>query len=214
MCAAAYQLQLFGEDPEVYYDQFFSDDRHRIVLRPTKPANILRLEYGKQVMLSLHWGLVPFWAKDKKIAYQTFNARAETVAEKPAFRDSFKKRRGVLVWESYVEWREESGKKIPYAFGITEPGPMFFAGLWASWGKDEGTLESCTLITCEPNSLAAGYHDRMPVVLRQVDINAWLDPEANDEDIRRFLVPFDDSLMTVRPANSDDFKGRSKATAL
>lgn len=213
MCAAAYQLQLFGEDPEVYYNQFFSDDRHRIVLRPTKPANLLRLEDGKPVMRALHWGLIPFWAKDKKIGYQTFNARAETVAEKPAFRDSFKKRRGVFVWDSYIEWREESGKKVPYAFGLTEPGPMFFAGLWASWGKEESVLESCTLITCEPNTLAAEYHDRMPVVLRKEDIHAWLDPGAKDDDLQRYLVPFDDTMMAVRLANSDDFKMQAKSGA-
>jgi putative SOS response-associated peptidase YedK len=209
MCAAAYQLQLFGEDPEAYYDQFFDDDRHRIVLRPTKGANMMRLEDDRRVMRSLHWGLVPHWAKDRKIGYQTFNARAETIAEKPAFRESFKRRRGILIWDSYIEWREEQGKKIPYEFSLIEPGPICFAGLWASWGQEGDYFESCTLITCPPNALAAEYHDRMPVILAKEDFDTWLDPGADPKELLALLTPFDAEKMAAWKADPLDFKTKA-----
>ena len=206
MCAAAYQISLFGEDPEVYYDQFFDDNRHRFVLRPTGPASMMRVEGGKRVMRSLSWGLVPHWAKERKIAYQTFNARAETVTEKPAFRDSFKTRRGILVWDSYVEWRDENGVKTPYEFGLIEPGPICCAGLFASWGFGNELFESCTLITCPPNDLASQFHDRMPVILAKRDFDQWLDPEAERTGLLALLTSYQPEKMKVKRANPDDFR--------
>jgi len=177
-----------------------------MVLRPTLPANILRVRDGQKAMSALYWGLIPHWAKSKKIGYHSFNARAETITEKPTFRDAFAKKRGILVWDSYVEWREENGKKVPYEFRLKEPGPICFAGLWSSWQDGDDEVESCTLVTCEPNSLASEYHNRMPAILRSSDFDLWLDPSASKTDLLGLLIPFEASAMTVEPADPNDFR--------
>src|SRR5476649_472632 len=118
MCNAGYQLSLFGENVIAYRQQFFSDKRHRILIRPTDKANILRLEDEKPVMRALHWGLVPNWSRDGKMTANTFNAREDTVQSKATYRDAFAKRRCLLVWDSYVEWRTEGAVKVPYEFSM------------------------------------------------------------------------------------------------
>lgn len=208
VCAASYQLSLFSEDPEVYYSQFYDDNRHRILLRPTCPANLLRLEEASKVMRSLSWGLVPAWATSRKVAYSTFNARAETITEKPVYCEAFRHRRGVLVWDAYVEWRYEDGAKTPYEFSLVEPGPLFLAALWESWDRKDETFQSCTLITCEPNPLAAKFHSRMPVILPTDAIDAWLDPQADEKELLSMLTPFEAESMKVRKGNPEDFKRR------
>jgi len=148
---------------------------------PTQDVPIVRMEDdGKTHLRLLHWGLIPFWAKDKKIGYRMINARSESVAEKPSFRNAFKKRRCLVVADGFYEWRKEDSAKQPYHIVMKDREPFAFAGLWESWrNKDDGSeVESCTIITTDANPTMRQIHPRMPVILGPKDHGLWLDIEA------------------------------------
>lgn len=140
------------------------------------------------------WGLVSFWAKDIKVGYSLINARAETVATKPAFREAFKKRRCIVVADAFYEWQATGAKrKQPYAIVMKDRSVFGFAGLWEQWmDKSSGeVIRACTIIVTEPNALCAPIHNRMPVILGPADHAKWLgeQPASNDE-LRAMLKPF------------------------
>ncbi|MDZ7615600.1 MAG: SOS response-associated peptidase, partial [Patescibacteria group bacterium] len=123
----------------------------------------------------------PHWAKDPAIAARMINARAETVAEKPAYRAAFRRRRCLVPADGFYEWRKEGGRKQPYFIRMRDDRLFAFAALWESWeGPDHSYLESCTLLTTEPNPLIRPIHDRMPVILPPEAYGAWLDPAVQD----------------------------------
>ena len=135
------------------------------------------------------WGLIPGWAKDPKIGYKMFNARAETIAEKPSFRVPFQQRRCLIPADGFYEWKVEDGKKYPYLFTLKDKTMFTFAGLWETWLSKEGeVVNSCTIITTEPNSLVAQYHDRMPVIFTGNDSWQWLEDRPQNE-LKAMLVP-------------------------
>ena len=143
------------------------------------------------------WGLIPVWAKDPKIGYKTFNARAETLSEKPTFRVPFLKRRCLIPADGFYEWKEEGGRKQPYLFTLKEHKPFTFAGLWEIWRDSSGSeIRSCTLITTTPNDIVAQYHDRMPVILDESSRWHWLD-ESDPALLQSYLVPYDAEKMSV-----------------
>ena len=174
-------------------------DVPRYNIAPTQQVPAVRLgEDGKRQLVGLRWGLIPSWAKDAKIAYSTLNARADTVATKPAFRAAYKKRRCLILADGYYEWLREGKEKQPFLYEVDGGKPFAFAGLWEWWpgpaGKDE-PIESCTIITTDANKLASEVHDRMPVILDAKDYDAWL----ACEDVP--LVPFPVKRMSARPVN-------------
>jgi putative SOS response-associated peptidase YedK len=156
----------------------------------------------------LRWGLVPFWAKDIKIGYKMINARAETVAEKPAFRDALKTRRCLIVADGFYEWQKRPDRSHKQPFHITraDGAPFAFAGLWASWhgtGTDEHGLRTCTIITTDANDVLADIHDRMPVMLPdQGAEDAWLDHGTPPELLQELLVGLPDALTARRPVGT------------
>ena len=129
----------------------------------------------------MRWGLIPAWAKEPSIGNKMINARAESVAEKPAFRAAFRSRRCIVPASGFYEWqRQGRGPKQPYLIRRKDGEPIGFAGLWEGW-RDPASgeaVESCTIITCAPNELVAELHDRMPVILDPADYDRWLDPGA------------------------------------
>ncbi len=143
----------------------------------------------------LHWGLVPHWMKEPPKDARMINARSETAAEKPAFRDAFKSKRCLVPADGFFEWRKESGGKQPYLIRLKSAEPFAIAGLWAAWRRDEGPrLESCALLTTTPNELMEPIHDRMPVLLPRESWDLWLDPEVEDGSLLQALL---------RPARAD-----------
>lgn len=141
------------------------------------------------------WGLVPFWSKDPSIGSRMINARAETLGEKPAFRNLLKKRRCLVLADSFYEWRKnEDGSKTPVRLMMKSGEPFAFAGLWDSWKDPEGhTLHTCTIITTEPNTLAAEVHNRMPVILSRQAEKVWLSAGPDE-------LPYLQSLLASYPA--------------
>src|SRR3954465_13778582 len=130
----------------------------------------------------LKWGLVPPWANDTSIGNKMINARAETISEKPSFRNAFNKKRCLVIADSFFEWkRHEDKSKTPMRIKLKSDDLFAMAGIWESWKSPEGkTLYTCSVITTEPNELMKDIHDRMPVILKPDDEKIWLDPSVSD----------------------------------
>jgi putative SOS response-associated peptidase YedK len=161
----------------------------------------------------LRWGLVPPFARDPKEGHRCINARAESVATRPAFRAAFRRRRCLVVADGFYEWRREGRVKTPFFVRLRSGRPMAFAGLWERWrppdDPDGPGLVSCAVVTCAANGIVAPIHDRMPVVLDPGARTAWLDPATDDP--AALLVPAPDDALEAwpvsprvnRPANDD-----------
>lgn len=165
-------------------------------LAPTQLAAVVRDASGLRQFAQLRWGLIPSWAKDEKIGYRTINARAETLAEKPAFRTAFQRQRCLVLADGFFEWQREGKQRLPYYFYMQDRRPFAFAGLWERWRGPKGSplptpVESFTIITTEPNELVAPLHDRMPAILQPGDFDLWLDPDFDRTEIlAQQLQPF------------------------
>jgi putative SOS response-associated peptidase YedK len=151
---------------------------------PTQDAPVVRLgKDGQRELRMLRWGLVPFWSKDDKGGARMINARGETVAEKPAFREAFKARRCLVPADGFYEWETlgDSPSKQPLLFRRTDGKPFAFAGLWERWRPKDGgeAVETFTIVNTAANEIMAQYHDRVPIVLASHDYAAWLDPDAD-----------------------------------
>jgi putative SOS response-associated peptidase YedK len=180
---------------------------------PTQQVAAVLEEEGKRRLEMLRWGLVPSWADDPEIGARMINARSETAAEKPSFRSAFRRRRCLIAADGFYEWKRENGSKQPYYFHMREDRPFAFAGLWESWEKDgDGALRSCAILTTRANSVLDGIHDRMPVILPSESYDAWLDPDAEKEELAELLIPYPgDDLETYpvgrfvnSPRNNDE----------
>lgn len=164
----------------------------------------------RPVVRAFHWGLVPSWAKDAKIGSKMINARAETVAEKPAFKRLFTKHRLIVPMDGFYEWRAVPGQKAkqPYFIRRRDGEPLAAAGLWSAWHDparpdEDGWLHSCTIITTEANDLMAPLHDRMPVFLPAGDWHEWLDPSVHDSlELQRLLRPSPNDLLELIPVST------------
>jgi len=177
----------------------------RYNIAPTQPVAAVRLaaESMTRELALLHWGLIPFWAKDPSIGARMINARAETAAEKPAFRAAFKRRRCLVVADGFYEWQKQNGGKQPYFISLRNREPFAFAGLWESWkGAEETVIESCALLTTTPNDLILPLHNRMPVILHPRDYELWLDVAVEDQArLQRLLKPFPSGEMEAYPVS-------------
>ena len=134
-------------------------------------------------LVKFHWGLVPFWAKEKKIGRRLINARSETAAGKPSFRAAFRKRRCLILADGFFEWKGDKGNKQPMFLTLPDDRPFAFAGLWETWdnhGKETTPYRSCTILTREASESVRQIHHRMPVVLKPEAYDAWLDPANGD----------------------------------
>jgi putative SOS response-associated peptidase YedK len=174
------------------------DQEPRYNVAPTDPVLAVRLnDEGVREPGILRWGLIPHYTDPDSFDRLLINARAETLAEAPAFRDAFQTHRCLILADGFYEWRaEETGKKPVW---ITRPDrePFAFAGLWAAAKRGDGSpIHSCAIVTCEPGEVVAPIHDRMPVILDQHAEAGWLDPEASPADLLALLVPTDELEVT------------------
>ncbi|OHX50931.1 SOS response-associated peptidase [Cytobacillus oceanisediminis] len=159
---------------------------------------------GKQrIGRQMKWGLVPYWAKDEKIAYKMINARAEGIDSKPSFKAPFKSKRCLILADGFYEWKKTEEGKQPYRFIMKDDKPFAFAGIWDSWHKGENSLTSCTIITTGPNEVTEDVHDRMPVILKESDFEDWLNPCFNDtEYLKSLLEPYPAEKMDKYPVSN------------
>jgi putative SOS response-associated peptidase YedK len=168
-----------------------------------QPVVRLNRDSGRREFALLRWGLVPFWARDAKLGYSTFNARAEEIASKPAFREALKKRRCLVPADAFYEWQRLDPKsKRPYAIGLRSGKPCAFAGLWEHWQPKEGQpLETFTILTTDPNALMETIHTRMPVILEPKDYSRWLVPSDPARPPVDLLRPYPAEEMRAWPVS-------------
>lgn len=173
--------------------EFPEDISQRFNIAPSQPVAVIAND-GLNRVDFFNWGLIPFWAKDPKIGNRMINARAETIAEKPSFRGSFKYKRCLVLADGFYEWRKEPGSKTktPMYLRLKDQKPFAFAGLWDNWhSKDGSEIRTCTIITTEPNMLVKDIHNRMPVILPQNVYQDWLQEGENDQTLlKSFLKPY------------------------
>ena len=155
---------------------------------------------GNKELVPLHWGLVPSWSKGLDKRYTMINARAETVASKPAYRGPFRRHRCLIPADGFYEWHAENGKQ-PYYIHRTDNKPLAFAGLWDHWDDGEGDkIESCTIIVCQVNKLMQPIHQRMPVILKANVFDAWL--QCDDTDyLQALLQPYEETDLEMYPVS-------------
>ena len=165
-------------------------------IAPTESVLTVRNVGGRAAAI-MRWGLIPFWAKDPKIGARMINARAETVAEKPAFRNALKKRRCLVLADGYYEWQKTPVGKRPYRIVLRSGEPFAMAGLWEKWKDHQGNVvPSCTIITTEANDFLAPIHNRMPVILARDAEGVWLDSRLEDTaSLTGILAPYPNECM-------------------
>lgn len=174
---------------------------------PTQDSPVCRVaREGGHELATMRWGLVPFWADDVSIGSKMINARAEGIGSKPAFRAAVKSRRCVVPVSGFYEWKKiGEGKKQtkqPYYITPAEGRVLALAGLWERWGRGDGTVETFTIITTEPNAMMRDLHDRMPAVLDRDGVSAWLDPELPPEEAVKLLRAAPDGTLECRPVST------------
>jgi len=172
---------------------------------PTDMLPVVRWDAaaGLRSLDLLRWGLVPYWAKEVKIGYTTINARAETVAGMPAFREPFRRRRCLVPFDSFYEWRKIDGGTQPYAVARADGRIMAVAGLWDNWRSPQGErVRSFTVVTTAANAFMAPLHDRMPVILEAPDWPAWLGEEsAEAARLRALMAPAAEDALRMWPVD-------------
>jgi len=175
------------------------DDRvqARYNIAPSTDIPIITNDESSKITMA-RWGLVPTWAKDQSIGYKMINARAETVAEKSAYRVPFRKHRCLIPADGFYEWKKANGKKIPYRIIMKDKDLFAFAGLFDIWHHNEIEIISCTIITTSPNKVVAPIHDRMPVILSRDNEMKWL-AEENETRLQEMLRPYPpDDMDSIR----------------
>jgi putative SOS response-associated peptidase YedK len=177
----------------------------RYNIAPSQTVAVVVATESDLMIRGMHWGLVPFWAKEKSIGNKMINARSETVSDKPSFKQAFLKRRCVVLADGFYEWRKEGSVKTPLWIHLKHHEPIFFAGLWESWHPpdDKNTeLLSTTILTTAANEFMKSIHDRMPVILSREDALAWLDPHLKDPaKLGALLKPLSNDLLVAFPVS-------------
>ena len=198
MCGRFVQV----EKPEFYAEHFGAEFVRTETLKqsynvaPTSQVYAIADYQDARVLTSFRWGLIPFWAKDKKIGARTINARSETAGEKPMYRSSFTNRRCLIPVDGFYEWERKAKGKLPHYIYAADGKPLAVAGLWSSWRdlETDERLLTCTILTGTPNSLLDKIHDRMPIIMPEDRWDVWLDSTVIDKERVK-------SLMTVYPGD-------------
>lgn len=179
----------------------FPEGKPRYNVAPTQRMPVVRRdEAGERTVAELRWGLIPGWSRGPaQQASVLTNARAETVADKPAFREAFQRRRCLVPADGFYEWRKRGDRRWPFLFARADGEPAVFAGLWERWCADGAEpLESFTIVTTAPNALVGELHDRMPVLLPAEAQEAWLAPRTKPAELAALLVAFPAEAMARR----------------
>lgn len=176
--------------------------RSRFNIAPASEMPVI-VRAGENHVAIMRWGLIPSWTRDIRAAKPLINARAETLAEKPAFRSLLKNHRCLVPASGFFEWKKEGKRKNPYYIRLFDDPLFSFAGLYDQWHNPEGvTVSTYTIITCDANPLVALLHDRMPVILSRPNEERWLNPDPlSPEDLRQILTPYPASAMAMVPVS-------------
>jgi putative SOS response-associated peptidase YedK len=169
-------------------------------ISPGQPVSAVIRRDNQNSLVHFRWGLIPSWAKDPSMGNRMFNARAETITEKPSFRNAFWKRRCLIIADGFYEWQKAGRARKPFLFSLKSGNPFGFAGLYESWeAPDRQSVNTCTIITTQPNELIKPIHDRMPVIVPADQHVIWMDPEnQNQKELLSLLQPCPSEWMDMR----------------
>lgn len=189
------RMFLFAQQADLTY-------KRRYNIAPGQEILVVTEESGQRYLSAMRWGLIPAWARDQRTGYKMINARAETVHQKPSFRQAFRERRCLIPADGFYEWKGVGQEKIPFRIILPDKPVFAFAGLWEEWRSPEGKIiTSCCIITTEANAFMADIHHRMPVILAEAGEQAsWLTsrgPNAGDA-LRELLQPYRGPLEAYR----------------
>ncbi len=207
MCGR-YKLSRRKQIIEEHFDTVSGEEdwSPRYNIAPTQPIPVIRQNAKEPVReLSLmRWGLIPSWAKDASGAAKMINARSETAATLPAFRDAMKSRRCLIPVDGFYESMRTGKTKQPYCFEVNDGALFAFAGIWDRWKDPSGQwVKSCSILTTTPNAVTSPVHDRMPVILDPDSYDLWLDPGmSNVGEVSNLLRPYDARLMRSYPVSA------------
>ncbi len=202
MCGRFTQQRPASELAEIFAAEPLADELGpRYNVAPTDEAFVVVQRDDRRAITAYRWGLIPHWSDSPKIAARTFNARAETIAEAPAFRDALRRKRCLVPVDSFYEWRREGSVRQPFSIGRRDGRPLVLAGLWSGW-RDPTTdtvRRTFTIVTTSPNETMAGIHDRMPVMLDDELWDTWLDPALADPgELIALLQPREGPQLELR----------------
>jgi putative SOS response-associated peptidase YedK len=194
MCGR-YRLTRAEKMAQMFDAEFTGELRPRYNIAPTQQVPVIRATHSGRVISSMRWGLIPSWASD--LSSSQINARSETVLVKPAFKESFERRRCLIPADGFYEWRRRVNSKQPFHFGMTDDSLFAFAGIWNRWMNPGGTpIASCAILTTTPNQLVCDVHDRMPAILGEQDYSEWLTASpAESHRLTHLLMPYEADLM-------------------
>ena len=206
MCGR-YRLSRRKQIIEEYFDSNSEEQEWspRYNIAPTQPVPVIRQNPKNPIreLSLLRWGLIPSWAKESSISAKMINARSETAATNPAFRDALKFRRCLLPADGFYEWQRTGKTNQPYCFEIGEGELFAFAGIWDRWKDGGTTVETCSILTTTPNVVTSAIHDRMPVILDRDSYDLWLDPGMRDVTAAsELLKPYDARQMRCYPVST------------
>lgn len=172
-------------------------------LSPGQQIAVLLRREDQNHLVNFRWGLIPSWSRDPSIGNRMFNARAETIAEKPSFREAFQKRRCLIPADGFYEWQKIGRVKKPLLFSLKSGEPFVLAGLYETWiSPERRPIHTCTMITTESNELLRPIHDRMPAIVRKGCEAAWIDPAKHDrKELLSILKPYPSDGMTISPVD-------------
>lgn len=178
----------------------FRDFAPRYNIAPSQEIPTIVQRESSRAPTFMRWGLIPFWSKEAK---GVINARVETIDEKPSFKESFEKRRCLILADGFYEWERHGKISQPYYFQMKDAAPFVFAGVWDRWRHEDSTITSCAIITTTANELLAKIHTRMPVILGTESYDLWLSENSRAADLKEFLVPFPADQMKSHPVSYD-----------
>jgi putative SOS response-associated peptidase YedK len=168
----------------------------RYNIAPTQPIAVVRFTEGRRHFALVRWGFIPSWVKDPRTVSLMFNARGETAAEKPAYRNAMKRRRCLVPADGFYEWKRDGDRKRPYWVHPRQRGPIAFAGLWEAWiGPNGEEVETAAIVTTAANDTLKPLHDRMPVVIQPDAFDLWLDPNADTQMASSLIAPAAEDLF-------------------
>lgn len=177
------------------------DPRYNIA--PSQQVAVIRDKIGGYRLSMVRWGLIPHWSKDEKTGAKLINARAETISEKPSFREAFKLRRCLIPASGFYEWTHDGELKRPYFIRMKNSSVFAMAGIWETWRNpaDGKVIETCAIITTEANGVVGKIHNRMPVIIPLESIGLWLASANNGHHFREYFQPYSPFKMTSYPVS-------------
>ena len=205
MCGRFIQERPVSDLAEIFAAEALVDEPGgRYSIAPTDEAIVVVERDDRRALTGYRWGLIPHWALDARIASRTFNARAESIASMPAFRESFRRRRCLVPVDAFYEWKRQDGVRQPYRIFRADGRPLALAGLWAGWKNPETdeVRRTFTIVTTTPNAVVAELHNRMPVIVPDEAWARWLDPRPTElGELRALLEPSDEVALEIAPAS-------------